>query len=236
MTNPARPTPTKEKRAKTLKMASVSRGFGAKAVQKLQQIMARDVNHVNKTKEDFIANETGRGLVAEVRILHGQSIIEIPEPFAVIPENSVLETHCYYCFKDGKLSRCSGCGAVKYCGTSCQKTSWKRHHKIECPAFKDIKEQGHGVLPTVVRAVIRVLQHHKTGLKLDPKWVELVSHHAEFMADIDRRENVLLQSRMAVKYANLPSEMVSVATAILCRVSCLKFRVTTHYNYSLGLR
>lgn len=55
--------------------------------------------------------------------------------------------------------RCSGCKAVSYCGTECQKKDWKKGHKKECVVKRDKR-----LLRKVQKGVAKNL-----GVKLDIK-------------------------------------------------------------------
>ncbi|KAF8169935.1 hypothetical protein BJ912DRAFT_158834 [Pholiota molesta] len=52
-----------------------------------------------------------------------------------------LAGSCLNCQKDtsakSTLSRCGGCKLVRYCGTECQSSDWKRHKKI-CKMIKSV--------------------------------------------------------------------------------------------------
>ncbi|KZW01903.1 hypothetical protein EXIGLDRAFT_829805 [Exidia glandulosa HHB12029] len=52
---------------------------------------------------------------------------------------AVDKTRCAVCeqaaAEDGRLLRCSQCRTVAYCSKECQKTDWKRGHKLECGNF-----------------------------------------------------------------------------------------------------
>ena len=48
---------------------------------------------------------------------------------------------CGACLRHAeKLSLCSGCHTVSYCGTKCQSHNWSRHKKV-CKLMKDAKEE-----------------------------------------------------------------------------------------------
>jgi TPR repeat protein len=56
-------------------------------------------------------------------------------------------SHCSACgkpkSKNQKLRKCSGCYAVKYCSTECQKKHWKiGGHKKECKELKKQQQQN----------------------------------------------------------------------------------------------
>jgi hypothetical protein len=54
----------------------------------------------------------------------------LPTPCPPSPEGC-----CRACGERGKvLKRCGRCGGVQYCSVTCQRTDWRRRHKLECGA------------------------------------------------------------------------------------------------------
>ncbi|KAJ7595090.1 hypothetical protein C8J56DRAFT_928379 [Mycena floridula] len=61
------------------------------------------------------------------------------------PLTSYVEQACFKCFKeDVKLSKCSMCKRVSYCGPDCQKGDWSSH-KAFCKAFTALSQQKLGI-------------------------------------------------------------------------------------------
>ena len=56
----------------------------------------------------------------------------------------------------GKLQRCNRCKAAWYCGKACQKSHWKRGHKIDCIDPKNFSEKFNAVdsLNEAIRASV----------------------------------------------------------------------------------
>ena len=65
----------------------------------------------------------------------------MPESF--IQPVTILQ-QCYTCHKKKKLSKCSSCHAIAYCGRKCQKADWPRH-RLNCIPVMVTEYEGKGL-------------------------------------------------------------------------------------------
>eukprot|EP00096_Caligus_rogercresseyi_P011334 TRINITY_DN4427_c0_g1_i2.p1 TRINITY_DN4427_c0_g1~~TRINITY_DN4427_c0_g1_i2.p1 ORF type:complete len:459 (-),score=89.63 TRINITY_DN4427_c0_g1_i2:114-1490(-) len=71
----------------------------------------------------------------------GEPILEAPI-FSYVLEESHRSTVCENCLlmpsvdTEKTLKRCSGCSILYYCGSVCQRESWRKFHRHECKYFK----------------------------------------------------------------------------------------------------
>ena len=56
------------------------------------------------------------------------------------PTSETQQQLCGSCGSDESLKKCMGCGAVAYCGTTCQKAHWVLH-RPECTRIKKEKKE-----------------------------------------------------------------------------------------------
>ncbi len=175
---------------------------------------------VNRAETRFISNDAGNGLFALEDLGPGDVVIEVKNPYVLVPRNSVISTLCYGCLVEtSNLKCCTGCKTVVYCSKGCQRTSWKDIHRFECKVFRKCKDEGHRILPTPVRGLIQTLVRHPSGLHPDPGWSHLETHKKSFMAKEDIWQDIQLQARAAIEYTGLPMSMIDIATSLLCAVS-----------------
>ena len=138
-------------------------------------------------KDDLVRTQRiegrDRGLFATQDLAPKSQLLFVARPLLVALENSKLATHCYFCYKstvdpfnnlefdsDRTLKTCSGCKVVKFCDQKCQTRAWSEYHRLECKLFSKLHPR---VLPSTVRAIVRVLKQHKAGLLPDSEWGEL---------------------------------------------------------------
>lgn len=175
---------------------------------------------VNKTESRFISNNAGNALFATEDLEAEDVIIQVKDPYVLIPRNSIISTLCYECLlEERNLKSCTGCNLVRYCSKNCQKKSWKDVHKLECKVFRKCKDEGHPILPTPVRGLIQALLRHTSSVNPDPDLSHLETHKEDFMTKEETWQDIKLQALGALKYAGLPMNMMDVATSVLCAVS-----------------
>jgi hypothetical protein len=182
---------------------------------------------VNKGETRFISNDAGNGLFATEDLEAGDLIVQVKDPYVLLPRNSVIPTLCYGCLLEtASLKSCLGCKTVSYCSKSCQTKSWRNVHKLECKVLRKCKDEDHPILPTPVRGLIQVLVRHPPGMDPDPGWSHLETHKKFFMAKKEVWQDIQLQAMAALKYTGLSLNMMEIATSILCAVSLdfTKFR------------
>ncbi|KAI0050375.1 hypothetical protein FA95DRAFT_620593 [Auriscalpium vulgare] len=76
--------------------------------------------------------------VARRAIIAGQTILQTsPLTTALLPaEKGRRCDHCHILQSDEiKLAKCSGCASYWYCGSTCQKEAWSKHHRRVCKVF-----------------------------------------------------------------------------------------------------
>ena len=140
------------------------------------------------------SSRRGRGLVATATFPAGSAIAAFPRPLLCLPDADNVRACCDWCLRPGftspppsasssdptsgagleqtrtKLSVCTRCRYVAYCGKRCQAAAWKAVHKLECPALCKAKDAVLGVggkdravreerwyVPTAVRAAMQLL-------------------------------------------------------------------------------
>ncbi|XP_076673867.1 SET and MYND domain containing, class 3 isoform X4 [Andrena cerasifolii] len=118
------------------------------------------------------------------------------KPFAHILSSKFSTNRCDYCFKSGKLFKCSACQSVYYCNKSCQRNSWPIH-KVECANMKRFLPK---VVPDAARLMARIIiklnhgggeevgYYSETGYR---KFKDLMSHYADIKKDEKRLEHFM---------------------------------------------
>ncbi|KAF2754334.1 SET domain-containing protein [Pseudovirgaria hyperparasitica] len=159
---------------------------------------------------------SGNGLFAKKEVGGGELIVKLARPMIAALDYSRLEDTCANCYasktassirnreygKAGeqffKLSACTGCKVVKYCGKvrdkrrvrfsihgltdrtkKCQSRAWKRHHKVNCKLFNRIPTR---LLSNAVRAILQIRAMEALGT-LEEHWhafAGLESHAEQF--------------------------------------------------------
>ncbi|KAI1811267.1 SET domain-containing protein [Poronia punctata] len=113
----------------------------------------------------------GRSIIASRTFGPGERIATFSEPSIAIPDSPHLSTTCSGCLlpatatSSSVVRECTGCRTVAYCSPACQKLDWTvGGHKAECKVLKRVRDEDKGgVLPTPVRALVKVLIN-KPGL------------------------------------------------------------------------
>ncbi|XP_043795261.1 histone-lysine N-methyltransferase SMYD3 isoform X1 [Apis laboriosa] len=116
------------------------------------------------------------------------------KPFAYVLYSKYRNERCDYCFKSGKLFRCSVCKCIYYCNQSCQQMSWTIHSK-ECASLKRFSSK---VIPDVARLMARIIiklnqgggeeigYYSKTKYR---KFKDLMSHYSDIKKDEKKMEH-----------------------------------------------
>ena len=104
-----------------------------------------------------------------------------------MPENYIQPVTdrqtCYKCHKTvtgkQKLSKCSKCHAITYCGKQCQVADWPRHAFNCVPVMvTEFEGKGRGV---VAARDIKIGER----IFMDKPWLKLPSDHSEALKDPD---------------------------------------------------
>ncbi|KAJ1520655.1 hypothetical protein ONE63_003760 [Megalurothrips usitatus] len=186
---------------------------------------------------------------SDFAVLAGSTLLT-EKPFVHVLKSKLQGERCDHCFERTKLSQCSGCKYVFYCGRDCQKASWPIH-KRECPNLKRVAPR---VVPDAARLLARIIFklqnggdkeksfYSKTGFRM---FKDLMSHYTDIKKDSKRMEHftslcaVLMEylgesalpnsaellgiyGRMVVNGFNiLDPEMVSIGTGLYIGVSII---------------
>ncbi|EXJ64476.1 hypothetical protein A1O7_00812 [Cladophialophora yegresii CBS 114405] len=132
----------------------------------------------------------GNGLFVTQQITPNSQILFIARPLLIALETAKLPTHCYFCYKSDvdpisavevdtghALKTCTGCKVVRFCDRKCQSRAWAEYHRLECKLFGRLHPR---ILPTTVRAIVRVLKQHKAGLLPESEWEQLLSLESHY--------------------------------------------------------
>jgi hypothetical protein len=189
-------------------------------VKLLLRIMGLDYNKTTVV----LTPGRGRILLAGDSFQPGVPIIKIEDPYLAIPEVRSLSTHCAECFTSTpRPKRCNRCHVTAYCSKPCQIAAWHAGHKYECGQFRAISQgMANGrPIPTVVRALIRILDKHTHGCDPDPNWSGLTTHVENLRSDRQRWIDLNLQVEAALRFAGKESSWRWMALGLICRVSPL---------------
>lgn len=163
------------------------------------------------------------------------------EPFAFVLSDQHRKERCDYCFKSVKISRCSGCQYVYYCGKNCQRKSWLIH-KIECPNIKKIHPR---VLPDAAKMMSRIIIKLSQGGADEcgyytsskyRKFYDLMSHTNNIKNDDKKMEHFTSLSMILIKF--LPKDIlpdIKELLGIFGRMSVNSFNILDTDMTSLGV-
>ncbi len=133
------------------------------------------------------------------------------------------------------------------CGQVCQTRAWKAFHKFECGLFGRLRPR---VLPSMVRADVRVLRQHDAGLVSPLRWDELLaleSHYDELLqAGGQRWQDVFIMMKGIKSYCGTEHSQDTILR-LACVVrkcgSCVVLMLTAvivdgelFYSYESGVR
>ncbi|OAA60964.1 set and mynd domain protein [Niveomyces insectorum RCEF 264] len=84
------------------------------------------------------SNRRGRGLFATRDFQPGEAIAVFGTPLQVLPFSRDARQTCNYCLDPRRqpVKACTGCRAVAYCSSRCQKAHWTLVHKVECAVLR----------------------------------------------------------------------------------------------------
>ncbi|KAN0085790.1 hypothetical protein V8E55_006924 [Tylopilus felleus] len=161
-------------------------------------------------------DHSGRGLWVQQYFKSGSIVLSIV-PHVFVLSNQYLDSHCSSCAKAASTSpfmRCSGCGKLRYCSTSCQKADWSLH-KPECSALKRWDETAPsaelGVPNDAVRCFGRILWRMKSK-GLDSGWTKEIQAMQSHKVALQQSASVESHTHLAhslVRYLGLaaPSDL-----------------------------
>ncbi|KEF58088.1 uncharacterized protein A1O9_06011 [Exophiala aquamarina CBS 119918] len=126
----------------------------------------------------------GNGLFASQDLQVKSQVIFVARPLLMVLDTAQLKSHCDYCLKppsehspwadsgeNNTLKRCTGCSVLRFCDRQCQKHAWAQYHKLECKVYAAQPR----ALPTLNRAILRLLKQHDAGILPVGEWEALHS-------------------------------------------------------------
>ncbi|EXJ89664.1 hypothetical protein A1O3_02731 [Capronia epimyces CBS 606.96] len=192
--------------------------------------------------------ESGNGLYAAREIAAKSQLIFVTRPLLVALETSKLQTTCYACFrspsdsdwpvtvdKHHSLKTCSRCKVVKFCDQKCQSQAWSQYHRLECNLYSKLHPR---VLPSTVRAIIRLLKQYKAGMLPDGEWEQLLaleSHQEDFAKAGGQRWQDLLIMMQGIKGYSGTDESPDLILRLVCVLAVNSFTLTNATFDSSGL-
>ncbi|KAK6382733.1 hypothetical protein LTS17_003402 [Exophiala oligosperma] len=190
---------------------------------------------------------SGRSVHAAKHVEAKSQIMYVAQPLMVALETAKLPTNCYFCLKSPQellpdvngqvptLKKCTGCQVARFCNKRCQKSAWAQYHRLECKVYGRLFPN---ILPSNVRAIIRLLMQNEAGLlpvgELD-ELLSLESHWDKLQgAGGERWENLLLITQ-AIKSYSGSDLAVQRILRVLCILTINTFTLTNPFFESLGL-
>ncbi|XP_040582875.2 histone-lysine N-methyltransferase SMYD3, partial [Lepeophtheirus salmonis] len=117
------------------------------------------------------------------------------KPFSYGVKEEHRDKICDFCFSSGqaKISRCSRCCVIYYCGKQCQRSSWKEIHKHECKYLKILDlQEPHITLLLIIRTLCKL--RYDGGYS---KKVSLPNGRSRRFGDLmSHKENVLMDPKL----------------------------------------
>ena len=99
----------------------------------------------------------GRCLITLRSRQPGDLLLETPPvAFTALDDVAACDQCGAHKESQAQLKRCTGCSAVRYCDTTCQRKAWTSQHARECSALQCIRETRGVVPPPSLRLAHRV--------------------------------------------------------------------------------
>lgn len=164
------------------------------------------------------------------------------KPFAYVLCSKYKNVRCDYCFKSGKLFRCSACQYVYYCNQSCQQMSWPMHSK-ECARLKKFSPWGiSNVARLMARIIIKLNQggdeergyYNETSYR---KFKDLMSHCSEIKKDEKKMEHFVCLCNVLHKFLeDMPIPSTAELLGIYGRITINSFSIfNLDMNIGVGI-
>ncbi|KAK5418117.1 hypothetical protein LTR06_001866 [Exophiala xenobiotica] len=198
-----------------------------------------------------VLSATGQGgnyvLAARDHAAKSQLML-VDHPLLIALDTPQLSVNCYSCFRtpgelprDGQgqgqgpsLQRCSGCKVVRFCDKICQKQAWS-YHRLECKLYARLYPR---ILPSNVRAMVRLLKQQKAGQIPPEEWMHLLSltSHADDIsrAGGERWENLSLMTQGIQAYSG-SDQSPELILRLLCTLTINSFTLTNFLSEPMGL-
>ncbi|KIW16061.1 hypothetical protein PV08_06112 [Exophiala spinifera] len=206
-----------------------------------QQVIRDDSVHIRSSAGGGRSVHAARDFEAKSQIMF------VAKPLLVALNTANLIANCYSCLKpprelqpgsngqDSTLKKCGGCKVVRFCNQKCQKLAWSQYHRLECKLYGNLFPR---ILPSNVRAMIRLLKQHKAGLLLAGEWDQLLSleSHVDQICSAggERLEDLLLMTQAIKSYSgsDLDPQLI---LRVLCTLTINTFTLTNPQFEPIGL-
>ncbi|RKF54843.1 SET domain and MYND-type zinc finger protein 6 [Erysiphe neolycopersici] len=206
------------------------------------------MSQTNFTKE-IQTNGRGRGLAATQDISPHGILMNVHNPYILLPDTPSLSKICSWCFLPlfsafphlqtqcvATLQKCSACKIPRYCSFTCQRADWKSIHAKECKYLQKLPD----VPPTPVRALMQALLKFQLDEKRNSLWTNLKGHEEERitrsrLGQEESWEDISLQAKAAMAFTSTEDLGLEMGIAILCRISCNAFRATLPDATPIGI-
>ncbi|EXJ95655.1 hypothetical protein A1O1_00777 [Capronia coronata CBS 617.96] len=201
--------------------------------------------------ENVYTKETpgrGNGLYVARDTAAKSQLVFVAQPLLVALETTKLATSCYYCFRSpsesdwqasdepkGNLKTCSRCKVVRFCDQKCQTQAWSQYHRLECKLYSKLYPR---ILPSSVRAIIRLLKQHKEGMLLEGEWehlLKLESHQEEIAKAGGQRWQDLIIMMQGIKGYSGTDQSPELILRLICILTVNSFTLTNVTFDSIGL-
>ncbi|KUI62316.1 SET domain and MYND-type zinc finger protein 6 [Cytospora mali] len=184
-------------------------------------------SHPNLEVRGIKGSGAGRRLHALRSFAPGELITAFRDPILVLPNGPSSKVVCNHCLAHNVPTKaCTGCKAVSYCGTSCQKAHWGLIHKSECKSYRKVKASvDQDWLPTPVRALLQVLLRWDSEPELRSAFASLEGNVTKFKLREDIWKDIGLQAYGGMTYAGRTEndEQLHLARDILCKIQTNSF-------------
>ncbi|KAA0194871.1 hypothetical protein HAZT_HAZT003239 [Hyalella azteca] len=144
--------------------------------------MATSSNLSCKVSSNNVSSRTGS------RVKAGEVIIS-SFPFIQLLKEDSKGKLCDFCFRSGKVRKCTGCAVDFYCSVPCQRKDWKATHKYECSLLK--KLQPHSITGTPRMLAKAIISLNNGGRSVTEK---IDDNLTRSFGDLMTHEECLLQN------------------------------------------